>query len=205
MGLFDSIMGRSKPVRPNLDQLFAIPSAAITLQASLGVMPTGTGSVAFRAPEGKAFNDVVTDVEQLLTATSDPQLRATRDSYGYTWLTIQANEVTDLVNGLHAVNISIQDAGFGPQCPSHVFIADDHLTHASGIAQVDERHPAVVATTGYPARQSNPRTCVGCAQGSSTVTTNHLQHLLDRFGKFSNRHSLLVTSGQILNCGSLCS
>jgi len=115
VGLFDSIMGRSKPVRPNLDQLFAIPSAAITLQASLGVMPTGTGSVAFRAPEGKAFNDVVTDVEQLLTATSDPQLRATRDSYGYTWLTIQANEVTDLVNGLHAVNISIQDAGFGPQ------------------------------------------------------------------------------------------
>lgn len=70
MGLFDSIMGRSKPVKPNLDQLFAIPSAAITLQASLDVMPTGRGSVAFRAPEGKAFADVVAEVEQLLTATS---------------------------------------------------------------------------------------------------------------------------------------
>lgn len=115
MGLFDSIMGRSKPVKPNLDQLFAIPSAAITLQASLGVMPTGRGSVAFRAPEGKAFSDVVADVEQLLTATSSPDLSITQDSFGYTWLTISADEIADLVNGLHAVNVSIQDAGFGPQ------------------------------------------------------------------------------------------
>jgi hypothetical protein len=108
-------MGRSKPVRPNLDQLFAIPSAAITLQAALGVTATGTGSVAFRAPEGKAFADVVADVENLLTATSDPGLQASRDSYGYTWLTIRADDISDLVNGLHAVNVSIQDAGFGPQ------------------------------------------------------------------------------------------
>lgn len=115
MGLFDSIMGRSKPVRPNLDQLFAIPSAAITLQASLDAVAAGTGSVAFRAPEGKAFADVVADVEQLLTATSDPGLTATRDAFGYTWLTISAPDISDLVNGLHAVNVSIQDAGFGPQ------------------------------------------------------------------------------------------
>ena len=55
MGLFDSLMGRSQPAKPNLDQLFAIPSAAITLQVSLDALPTGTGTVAFRAPEGKAF------------------------------------------------------------------------------------------------------------------------------------------------------
>ena len=115
MGLFDSIMGRSKPPRPNLDQLFGIPSAAITLEASLGVTPTGQGSVAFRAPEGKAFADVVGEVEQLLTATSNPDLRVTQDSFGYTWVTIHAEDITDLVNDLHAVNISIQDAGFGPQ------------------------------------------------------------------------------------------
>lgn len=115
MGLFDSIMGRSKPPRPNLDNLFAIPSAAITLQASLGVTPSGAGSVAFRAPEGKAFADVVTDVEQLLTATSNPDLQVSQDPFGYTWLTIHATDVTDVVNGLHAVNVSLQDAGFGPQ------------------------------------------------------------------------------------------
>ena len=92
------------------------PSAAITLQASLDVMPTGRGSVAFRAPEGKAFADVVAEVEQLLTATSSPDLSVTQDSFGYTWLTINATDIADLVNGLHAVNVSIQDAGFGPSC-----------------------------------------------------------------------------------------
>lgn len=115
MGLFDAILGRGKPAAPDLDQLFGIPSAAITLQASLGAQPTGTGSVAFRAPEGRAFSEVVAEVEQLLTATSDPGLQITQDTYGYTWLTISADDVGDLVNGLHAVNISLQDAGFGPQ------------------------------------------------------------------------------------------
>ncbi|MEI2787069.1 MAG: hypothetical protein V9E82_15395 [Candidatus Nanopelagicales bacterium] len=115
MGLFDSLMGRSQPAKPNLDQLFAIPSAAITLQVSLDALPTGTGTVAFRAPEGKAFADVIADVEQLLTATSNPELQATQDTYGYTWLTIRNADISDLVNGLHAVNVSLQDAGFGPQ------------------------------------------------------------------------------------------
>ncbi len=115
MGLFDSLMGRSQPAKPNLDALFAVPSAAITLQAALGVNPTGRGSVAFRAPEGQAFAQVISDVEQLLTATSNPDLQVTQDSFGYTWLTIASGDVSDLVNGLHAVNVSVQDAGFGPQ------------------------------------------------------------------------------------------
>lgn len=115
MGLFDALMGRSKPPRPNLDNLFAIPSAAITLQVSLDAHPLGAGSVAFRAPEGYAFEQVVSDVKALLTATSDPDLEVTGDSYGYTWITVRAADVADVVNALHAVNVSIQDAGFGPQ------------------------------------------------------------------------------------------
>ena len=115
MGLFDSILGRSQPPKPDLDQLFGLPSAAITLQVSLGAVPTGAGSVAFRAPEGKAFADVVADVKQLLTATSDPDLEVTQDSFGYTWITVRAADISDVVNGLHAINVSIQDAGFGPQ------------------------------------------------------------------------------------------
>jgi hypothetical protein len=115
MGLFDSLMGRSQPAKPNLDALFAVPSAAITLEASLGVRPTGRGSVAFRAPEGQAFARVIADVEQLLTATSNPGLEVSQDSFGYTWLTVASSDVSDLVNALHAVNVSVQDAGFGPQ------------------------------------------------------------------------------------------
>ena len=41
MALFDSLFGRRRPARPDLDAIFGLPSAAITLSASLGFEPTG--------------------------------------------------------------------------------------------------------------------------------------------------------------------
>ena len=52
MGFLDTLLGRTKPVPPNLDELFALPSAAITLQAATDFVPTGIGSVCYRADEG---------------------------------------------------------------------------------------------------------------------------------------------------------
>ena len=49
MGFLDALLGRTKPVRPDLDQLFGLPAAAITLQAAAGFHPTGQGSVCFAA------------------------------------------------------------------------------------------------------------------------------------------------------------
>jgi len=128
MGLFDSILGRSKPARPDLDQLFALPSAALSLDAALGFTPTGSGSVAFRAPEGRAFADVQAEVQQLLDAGSGPKVEAVVDSFGYTWLVCRTDppDAATLVTDLHAVNSTLQDSGFGPTllC-SLVSFADD--------------------------------------------------------------------------------
>ena len=66
MGFLDTLLGRTKPVPPNLDALFALPTAAITLQAATDFKPTGTGSVCFRAAEGRAFSDIEKDVRDLL-------------------------------------------------------------------------------------------------------------------------------------------
>ena len=116
MGLFDSILGRSKPARPDLDQLFGLPSAGVTLEAALGVRSTGTGSVAFRAPEGRAFADVQADVQALLDAGQGPKVEITVDSYGYTWLVCRTDppDLSSLVTDVHAVNSTLQDSGFGP-------------------------------------------------------------------------------------------
>nr|WP_217178046.1 hypothetical protein [Streptomyces sp. AC495_CC817] len=43
MGLLDILLGRTKPVAPDLDRLFALPSAAVTLEAAASLTPTGTG------------------------------------------------------------------------------------------------------------------------------------------------------------------
>jgi hypothetical protein len=116
VGLLDSILGRSKPAKPDLDQLFGLPSAAITLEASLGFTSTGTGSVAFRAPEGRAFADVQADVQALLDAGSGPRVDVSVDSFGYTWLVLRKDppDLPSLVTDLHAVNSTLQDSGFGP-------------------------------------------------------------------------------------------
>ena len=58
MGFLDAMFGRRKPTRPNLDALFAVPSAALTLEVAMGFRPTGVGSVCYRATEGAAFADV---------------------------------------------------------------------------------------------------------------------------------------------------
>jgi hypothetical protein len=116
VGLFDSILGRSKPAKPDLDNLFGLPSAAITLDTALGFRPTGTGSVAFRAPEGRAFADVQDDIRALLEAGGGPRIEASVDAYGYTWLVCRSDppDASALVTDLHAVNTTLQDSGFGP-------------------------------------------------------------------------------------------
>ncbi|HLU75508.1 MAG TPA: hypothetical protein VKZ82_25260 [Nonomuraea sp.] len=112
MSWLDAILGRSKPAKPNLDALFALPSAAVTLQAATGMAPTGTGSVSFRAAEGGAFANLEQDVKALLGG----RVEEFTDSYGYTWLLVRRtpDAISDLVTELHAVNSSLEGAGFGP-------------------------------------------------------------------------------------------
>ncbi len=120
VGFLDVLFGRSKPVKPDLDQLFGPPSAAITLQAAIGFTPTGVGSVCFASIEGGAFAQVQQEVRALLDA--DPERRGvpvefSRDIYGYSWLLSRRDpgDLPALVGDLHAVNSALQDSGFGPQ------------------------------------------------------------------------------------------
>ena len=117
MGLFDSIMGRRKPARPDLDAIFGLPSAAITLSASLDFQATGAGAVAFRVPDGRAFAAIQAEIEELLAASGNPAVEVTADQYGYTWLVVRTDppDAGALVTHLHAVNLTLQDSGFGPQ------------------------------------------------------------------------------------------
>ncbi|WP_406364868.1 hypothetical protein [Streptomyces sp. NBC_01546] len=120
MGFWDVLFGRSRPVKPDLDQLFGLPSAAITLQAAIGFTPTGLGAVCFAAIEGGAFAQVQQEVRALLDADAEragTPVEFSRDEYGYSWLLSRRNpdELPALVNDLHAVNTALQDSGFGPQ------------------------------------------------------------------------------------------
>ena len=135
MGFLDTLLGRTKPVQPKLDDLFGLPSAAIELQAATGFTPTGSGSVCFRSVEGKTFGDIEKEVRDLLDMDNGKPggglpVEVSRDSYGFTWLVSNhlSDEMDGLVTDLHAVNSSLVDAGFGPQllCTVVAFTDESH-------------------------------------------------------------------------------
>ena len=122
MGFLDTLFGRTKPVQPKLDDLFALPSAALTLEAASGFTPTGSGSVSFRAVEGKTFADITKDVRELLDMSAGKPdgglpVEVTKDTFGYTWVVSShmSDDLQGLVTDLHAVNSALLDNGFGPQ------------------------------------------------------------------------------------------
>ena len=121
MGFLDTLLGRTKPVQPKLDDLFALPSAAITLEAGAGFKPTGSGSVCFRPVEGRSFADVQQEVTELLNMSSGQEgglpVEVSKDDYGFTWLisSHMSDEIDALVTDLHAVNSTLVDHGYGPQ------------------------------------------------------------------------------------------
>ncbi len=121
MGFWDVIAGRSRPKPANLDSLFAIPDAAITLQSAHGLVPTGDGAVCYRPGPGAGFAQTQTDIVTLLGSSAGaPRITTSQDGFGYTWLEVDHDpvdptspDVTGLCTDLHAVNTTLELNGYG--------------------------------------------------------------------------------------------
>jgi hypothetical protein len=145
VGLFDTLLGRTKPVRANLDALFALPSAAVTLQTSAGLVSSGAAGVCWKPPAGQPAEDLEKEIGQLLDLPDTPDLpdppaapaaasapadapgtsvgkfTQAQDSYGYRWLLLDDPDIEDLVTRVHLANSTLSDAGWGPQLLCSVF------------------------------------------------------------------------------------
>jgi hypothetical protein len=53
VGFLDTLLGRTKPVKANLDALFALPTAALTLQSAGGLVSSGHAGVCWKPPSGQ--------------------------------------------------------------------------------------------------------------------------------------------------------
>ena len=144
MGFLDILFGRSKPAAPDLDRLFALPSAAVTLQAATGFVPTGTGAVCFTSVEGGAFAQARQEAQDLLdagTGRTGPRVEPIRDEYGYSWLVSRRapDDLPALVSDLHAVNSSLEGTGFGPQLLCSVVGFEDTGQRRLGLVYLYKR------------------------------------------------------------------
>jgi hypothetical protein len=128
VGLLDTLFGRTKPVRANLDALFALPSAAVTLQTAGGLVPSGSAGVCWKPPAGQSAQDVQSEIGTLLDMPDAPDgastsgaLTQASDAYGFRWLLMEDPAIDDLVTRVHLVNSTLTDNGWGPQLLCSVF------------------------------------------------------------------------------------
>ena len=125
MGLFDSLLGRTKAVAPKLDALFALPSAAVTLEVQAGLVSSGRAGVCWKPPAGQAPADVQAEISALLDLgegdDDGPSLRSVEDDLGFRWLIVEGSDLDDLVTQVHQANTLLTEAGWGPQLLCTVF------------------------------------------------------------------------------------
>ena len=159
MGLFDTLLGRTKPVQSDLDALFALPSASITLQSASATTFSGHAGVCFKPPSGQGFADMQAEVVNLLSMEGAAGITSSTDSFGYQWLVVQDPDVEALVTQIHLVNSSLADAGWGPQLLCSVF----------GLARLADASP------DDPAREGET---VG--DGAVLASTSYLVYLFKR-------------------------
>ena len=66
MGFLDSILGKTRLPEAKTDKLFAISTAAITLEANLGLKPDGAAAVCIKPMDSSRYEAARAEVEDLL-------------------------------------------------------------------------------------------------------------------------------------------
>jgi hypothetical protein len=117
--------GRRKPsLAAARDRLFALPSAAVTLDMELGLKPAGVAAVIFKPMSAGEFTRAASDLEQLLdsvAAEAGSKIERKNDSFGYEWIIVRDPDLEDLVTAANLVASELSDAGFGPQLLAAAF------------------------------------------------------------------------------------
>lgn len=125
MGLFDALFGRTRLRKAQLDPIFALATAAPTLEAA--ELRTGPAAgVCLQAVEGAAYAGVDGELRQLVQlAAASPDFHAVaevrRDDLGFTWVLFRGSAVDDQVNLAHLTATTLQGNGYGEQLLAAVF------------------------------------------------------------------------------------
>jgi hypothetical protein len=122
VGLRDALFGRTKQVAPNLDNLFALPTAALTLESELDLVSSGQAGLCFKGGSGESTITTDDDIKQLLNFDETTnKVSLTKDDLGFEWLVVTDPDFEALVTRVHAANTSMVEHGLGPRLLCAVF------------------------------------------------------------------------------------
>ena len=122
MKLLDTLLGRTKAAPADLDRLFALPAAAVDLQAAIGASFAGRAGVCVKPTGNESFDQALTEAVELAkldhldTHTAD-------DRYGYRWAIFAGAGLEDLVTAVHGVNATLAERSYANQllCSAFAF------------------------------------------------------------------------------------
>jgi hypothetical protein len=127
VGLRDILLGKKKLAGPARERLFALTTAAVTLDTELGLRSAGAGGIVFKPLSAGEFVRAENDLQQLLDSVateSGSKLERREDSFGYTWIIVRDPDLEDQVTTIHAVAQGLEEQGFGSQLLAAVFKFD---------------------------------------------------------------------------------
>jgi PspAB-like protein len=127
VGLRDVLLGKKKLSGPARERLFALTTAAVTLDTELGLRSAGAAAIVFKPLSAAEFVRAETDLQQLLdsvAAGSGSRLERREDSFGYIWIIVRDPDLEDQVTTIHAVAQGLEEQGFGSQLLAAVFKFD---------------------------------------------------------------------------------
>ena len=129
MGFLDSILGgRKKLANANSDRLFAMSTAQVTLEISLGMKSRGVAAIVFQQIANADFKQILDDSSQLIqSAAGDTgtKLETDDDEFGYRWMIFRDDDFDDLVTAVNTVASELQAGGYGDRVLAAVFAWKD--------------------------------------------------------------------------------
>lgn len=125
--ILDTILGKSTLPKSKLDRLFAISTASITLEANLGLSPSGSAGICFKPIDSSRYEAARAEIEALLHYSgreTGTKARIEMDEYRYLWVVLEDPDFDDLVTTVHLVSTTMTDHGFGEQllCALYRFV-----------------------------------------------------------------------------------
>ena len=124
MGLGDVLFGRKKLKAPASERLFAISTAAVTLDTDCSLKTAGVAAVIFKPLSAGEFTAEDQEIQQLLQAvasSSGSTLDRKTDTFGYEWVIVRDPELEDQVTAVYGIGSGLTEKGFGSQLLAAVF------------------------------------------------------------------------------------
>ena len=125
MGFMDVITGRRKLKQPvPTDRVFAMSTAAVTLELELGLKSSGKAGIVFQPLATADFDQIVKDMEEVVRGTGEETgttVKREDDSFGYRWMILDDPDFEDVVVGINAVSTALEAGGYGERILAAVF------------------------------------------------------------------------------------